>query len=198
MALVSRARHPPAMFAAMIVIVHGYEGSGAGHWQHWLSAKLGAGPLPFAFPQLPKPLAPEREEWVTALARVVADSADPVLFVAHSLGCWAVDHYLKTHGATKVRAALLVTPPSPFSLFEPIQSFLPPPRDAAVWSSIAAQSLLIGSDNDDHAGPEEIQELAERLRIEHRILEGVGHINTASGFGPFPLAEDWLRQFVSS
>lgn len=182
------------MFGTMIVIVHGYDGSGPGHWQHWLAERLTAEGRPFAFPELPDPLSPECSRWVAALARVVDESRDPVVFVAHSLGCWAVDHYLSLRGSQRVRAALLVAPPSPFSLFEPIQSFLPPPRNAVAWAPIAAASLFIGSTNDDHAGPEEIEELAERCGVKHQILEGAGHINTAAGFGPFPFALEWLAQ----
>jgi len=176
----------------MIVIVHGYDGSGPGHWQHWLFEQLESRGLSARFPQLPAPTEPECEVWVEALARLVAASPEPVAFVAHSLGVWTVDHYLKKHGSARVRAALLVAPPSPFSLFEPIQSFLPPPRDRAAWSAIADSTLLLGSDNDDHAGDDEIVELGERLGVETRILSGVGHINAATGFGPFPLALEWL------
>ncbi len=178
----------------MIVIVHGYEGSGPGHWQHWLREELEKLGEPAAFPALPDDTDPRCDAWVQTLRDVVGGLGEPVTFAAHSLGCWAVDHYLARHGAAGVRGALLVAPPSPYSLFEPIQSFLPPPRSRAAWSALGEHSLLLGSDNDDYAGDDEIVELGRTLGVPHRILPGSGHINASSGFGPFPLALDWLRE----
>jgi predicted alpha/beta hydrolase family esterase len=179
----------------MIVIVHGYEGSGPGHFQHWLNETLAARGADVRFPDLPAPTEPERDAWVEALAELVRARGDaPVTFVAHSLGCWAVDHYLARHGAEGVHAALLVAPPSPYSLFEPIQSFLPPPRDPAAWAPIAARTLVVGSDDDDYASDDEFVELAERIGARHRIVPGGGHLNAAAGFGPFPLVLEWLDE----
>lgn len=177
----------------MIVIVHGYDGSGPGHWQHWLYEELKKQGAAVSFPQLSDPLDPSREVWVRELDEVVRSSPTPVVFVAHSLGCWAVDHYLSTHGAQRVLAALLVTPPSPDSLFEPIQSFFPPALDPRAWEPLRARSWLIGSDNDDYAEAREIEKFAARIGLSHKILSGVGHINASSGFGPFPLALEWLK-----
>ena len=178
----------------MIVIVYGYEGSGPGHWQHWLFDQLRLQGAPVLFPELPANTEPQCDAWVAALRELMSTVQGEVTFVAHSLGCWAVDHYLAGHGAEGVRGALLVAPPSPYSLFEPIQSFLPPPRSKAAWAPLSQQSLLLGSDNDDYAGDDEVAELSAAIGVPHRILPGAGHINAAAGFGPFPLALDWLRE----
>ncbi len=180
-----------AIFAAMIVIVHGYDGSGPGHWQHWLHRELEGRGVPVAFPQFSAPVEPVADVWVAELDAVIERSAEPVRLVAHSLGVWAVDHLLSRKGAGPIEAALLVAPPSPWSLFEPIQSFLPPPRSREAWAPLRDASLLLGSDNDDLAGEEEFVELGERLGVECQILRGAGHINAAAGFGPFPLALEW-------
>jgi predicted alpha/beta hydrolase family esterase len=114
-------------------------------------------------------------------------------FCCHSLGCWAVDHLLAEHGTAGVHAALLVAPPSPFLIFEPVDSFLPPPRRAEVWAPLAARTLLVGSDNDDYASAEELEDVARRLGIACRILPGAGHINIAAGYGPWPFVLEWLQ-----
>jgi predicted alpha/beta hydrolase family esterase len=178
----------------MIVIVYGYEGSGPGHWQHWLFDQLRQQGAPVLFPELPDNTEPKCDAWVAALRGVLDEVKGEVTFAAHSLGCWAIDHYLARHGAGKVRGALLVAPPSPYSLFEPIQSFLPPPRSKAAWAPLSKSSLLLGSDNDDYVGDDEVVELSRTIDVPHRILPGTGHINAAAGFGPFPLALDWLRE----
>jgi predicted alpha/beta hydrolase family esterase len=178
----------------MIVIVYGYVGSGPGHWQRWLADQLMARGADVLFPDLPDPTAPQRDVWVAALAGIVTHAATSVTFVCHSLGCWALDHLLAERGADNVHAALLVAPPSPDLLFEPVQSFLPPPRRRAAWAPLAARTLVIGSDDDDYATPEEIAETATALAVPYRILPGAGHINVAAGYGPWPFVLEWLER----
>jgi len=177
----------------MIVLVYGYDGSGPGHWQRWLQQELQDRSVGHVFPELPDPLEPNKDRWVAELAKLVDASPTPVTFVAHSLGCWAVDHYLNEHGSDGVQAALLVAPPSPHLLFEPVESFLPPPRRRAAWAPIAARSLIVSSDDDDFATNDEIEAIARDLAVEYRMIAGAGHINANSGYGPWPLALDWLQ-----
>jgi predicted alpha/beta hydrolase family esterase len=177
----------------MIVIVYGYDGSGPGHWQRWLERELRQCHVPVAFPELPDPRQPQKDVWVAALADVVAQANGvPVTFVCHSLGCWAVDHLVAERGAHGVHAALLVAPPSPYLLFEPVESFLPPPRQRAAWAPIAGRSLLVGSDDDEFTSAEELEEIARTLGVRCHLIPGAGHINTDAGYGPWPFVIDWL------
>jgi predicted alpha/beta hydrolase family esterase len=182
--------------AAMIVFVYGYEGSGEGHWQRWAADVLAREGAAVAFPELSDPGAPTKDAWVRELHAVVGAAVgrgERVTFLCHSLGCWAVDHLLTEHGTTGVHAALLVAPPSPYLLFEPVESFLPPPRRADVWAPLAARTLIVGSDNDDYASSEELEEVARRMGVGYRLLPGAGHINVAAGYGPWPLVPEWVR-----
>ena len=45
----------------MIVIVHGYDGSGPGHWQRWLEAELRVRGIAVLIPNLPDPTAPQKD-----------------------------------------------------------------------------------------------------------------------------------------
>ena len=179
----------------MIVVVYGYEGSGPGHWQRWAAETLAARGAAVAFPELSDAAAPRKDVWVRELHAVVAPAVargDRVTFLCHSLGCWAVDHLLTAHGTDGMHAALLVAPPSPFLLFEPVETFLPPPRQKDVWAPLAARTLLVGSDNDDYASAEEIEGIARDLGVASTILPGAGHINVAAGYGAWPFVLDWL------
>jgi serine hydrolase len=181
----------------MIVLVYGYEGSGDGHWQRWAATTLAAGGAAVAFPELSDPATPKKDVWVAELAAILAAARarhEPVTFLCHSLGCWAVDHLLTEHGADGVHAVLLVAPPSPFLIFEPVDSFLPPPRRREVWAPLASRTLLIGSDNDDYAGADELADVARELAVACRILPGAGHINIAAGYGPWPFLLEWLAE----
>lgn len=178
----------------MIVIVHGYDGSGPGHWQRWLEQELRRRRIPVVVPDLPEPAAPQKDRWVAALADAVCSAAAPVTLVCHSLGCWAVDHLFTERGLLGVHAVLLVAPPSPYLLFEPAESFLPPPCRREVWAPLAARTLLAGSDNDDFTTPEEIDAIAKKLGVRSHIIPGAGHINADSGYGPWPFVLEWLAQ----
>jgi aminoglycoside phosphotransferase (APT) family kinase protein len=54
----------------VIVIVHGYDGSGPGHWQRWLEDELRRRNVPVVMPDLPDPTAPQNDRWVAALADI--------------------------------------------------------------------------------------------------------------------------------
>lgn len=178
----------------MIVIVYGYGGSGPGHWQRWLEAELRAVDAPVLFPDLPDPDAPQKDVWVAALADVLGTVRHgSVTLVAHSLGCWALDHLLTERGPCGASAALLVTPPSPYMLFEPAETFFPPPRRAEAWAPLASRSLLVGTDDDPYTTAEEFEDISRTLRVPYRLLQGHGHINVESGHGPWPFALEWLR-----
>jgi len=177
----------------MIVIVHGYDGSGPGHWQRWLEAELRVRGIAVLIPNLPDPTAPQKDAWVAALAEsIVTAGTAAVTFVCHSLGCWALDHLLADHAPPSARAALLVAPPSPLLLFEPVESFLPPPRRREAWAPIAERTLVVGSDNDEFTTAEEFEDIARTLGVAHRIIPGAGHINVAAGYGAWPFALEWL------
>lgn len=185
----------------MIVIVHGYEGSGPGHWQRWLETELARRRVPTLFPDLPHPLTPRRDDWVATLAEAIAtgtrhaasDADRRVTFVCHSLGCWALDHLLAERSVDEAHAALLVAPPSPFLMFEPAESFFPPPRREEAWSSLAARTLVVGSDDDAYTAPDEFLSIAEDLGGQWMLIPGAGHINVDSGYGPWPFVLDWLE-----
>jgi hypothetical protein len=105
-----------------------------------------------------------------------------------------VDHLFTERGLVGVQAVLLVAPPSPYLLFEPVDSFFPPPCRRDVWAPIAARTLLVGSDNDDVTTPEEIDGIAKTLGIRSHIIPGGRHINIDSGHGPWPFALEWLEE----
>lgn len=177
----------------MIVLVYGYDGSSEGHWQRLLARELKARGVSHAFPELSDPLEPRKDRWVAQLAEVVATAGDdPVTFVAHSLGCWAVDHYLSEHGAHGIHGALLVAPPSPFLMFEAVQTFFPPAMATLAWRDLAPRAVLVASDDDDYASSDEHAEIATTLGIEHRVVSEGGHLNPDSGYGPWDLPMQWL------
>ena len=167
-----------------ILVVAGHEGSGEAHWQKRLIAKLSAAKLV------------EQDDWLygslpeatTRLVEAVAQAAKPVVFVAHSAGCILVAQAvpeLKSAGVLdKVKGAYLVSAPGAGPLgacngIDPLFAVIPK-------VPLPFASLLVASTNDPYATPQEQAALAKAWGAELVDAGAQGHINTASGHGPWP------------
>ena len=167
-----------------ILVVAGHEGSGEAHWQQRLIAKLSAAKLvgqdDWLYGSLPK--ATQR------LVEAVAQAAKPVVFVAHSAGCVLVAHAVPEMRAAgvleKVKGAYLVSAPAAGPLgacsgIDPMFKEIP-------MTHLPFPCLLVASTNDPFATPEEQAALAKAWGAELVDAGAQGHINTASGHGPWP------------
>ncbi|MET7981989.1 alpha/beta hydrolase [Streptomyces sp. NPDC005281] len=181
----------------VIVIVPGLRDHIAGHWQTLLANRLAeAGRTVRTVPPLTKnPLS--REARVAALGEVVSQTAGPVVLVAHSAGVITTVHW--AHGGTaQVRGALLVTPPD----FEtPLPEGYPTPEALGEngWTPVPRSPLpfpaiVAFSSNDPLGTPGRIARLALDWGATPVELGEVGHLNPASGYGPWPRAEELLRE----
>ena len=159
------------------LIVPGWQGSPAEHWQsHWQRSLAGSARVEQA-----DWLAPRREDWVAGLQRCIAADPRPTLLIAHSLGCITVAHWAAQAPAAllqRVRGALLVAPADVERPGCPaaLRNFAPLPRAALPFAS-----LLVGSDSDAAASAARALEMAANWGSEAHMLAGVGHINVASG-----------------
>ena len=170
-----------------ILFVPGLRDHVADHWQTLLAASLpGSRTVP-----------PLTDTKLSCVARVAAlDAAlaaidGPVVLAAHSAGVLMVAHWAKRH-SRPIRGALLATPadietplPAGYPTHDELQSngWLPVPRQPLPFRSIVAYS-----DNDPLAPSARITKLAHDWRSELVALGDVGHLNPASGFGPWPKA----------
>src|SRR6185295_13122980 len=76
------------MAARSFLILHGLEGSGPGHWQTWLTARLRADTERVAYPDLPDADMPSLHSWRGALDGELAAQPDvETVVVCHSLAC---------------------------------------------------------------------------------------------------------------
>ena len=73
------------------VIVPGWRDSGPGHWQSlWAERLEGAVRV-----QQDDWVAPARQAWVASIAKTILQQDEPVVVIAHSLGCIATTHLPK-------------------------------------------------------------------------------------------------------
>lgn len=159
------------------LIVPGWHGSPAEHWQsHWQRTLPNSARV-----EQRDWIAPRRHDWVAELQRSIAGSSEPVILVAHSLGCITVAHWAAQAPVEllgRVRGALLVAPADVerSGCPEPLRNFAPIPSQ-----SLPFASQLVGSDNDTAASAARAVEMGLGWGSEIAILSGAGHINVASG-----------------
>jgi hypothetical protein len=183
------------MWRPSYLILHGYQGSGPGHWQTWLAGRLRAADAQVAYPDLPDADQPQLRTWLDALERELDALQSPPVVLCHSLACLLWLHHAVEGGAGgHASRVLLVAPPSPQIELEPLQSFLPPPLDAdALRASAPEGARIVCSDNDPYC-PEGAQVAYAALGVETDVIPGRGHLNPDAGLGPWPQVEAWARE----
>ncbi|CAN7335440.1 alpha/beta hydrolase [Trinickia sp. LjRoot230] len=158
-----------------LVVVPGLHGSGAAHWQTWLERQF---VRPIRIEQADWEHA-DLSKWCAALERQLAHERGPFVLAAHSFGSLVAAHALG-RGLRGVVGALLVAPASPVRFgIEQVLYRRP----------LGVASVVIGSENDPWLAARDAQALAQEWRASFMNLGPVGHINTASGFGPWPRAK---------
>lgn len=157
------------------LIVPGLDGSPAPHWQSWWAA---TDPRALMV-DLSDPARPSPAVWEAELASTILHHPDSVL-VGHSLGAVLVARILTKWPQLKVRAALLVAP-AETSGSDRIGHFGPIPE-----RPLGVPALLVASRNDPWMDFSRAASLARSWEADLVDLGNAGHINVASGFGPWP------------
>jgi uncharacterized protein len=165
------------------LILHGYAGSGPGHWQPWLAERLSDAGHDTCFPQLPDPDRPRLDAWLETLAPL-RRPGDVV--VCHSAACALWLHH-RARGGPPAECVLLVAPPHPEPMMEELASFFPVPLEPR----LAREARVVVSDADPYCPRGGIERYAEPLGAPVNVLAGAGHINPESGYGPWPAVEAW-------
>ena len=153
------------------LIVPGLGNSGPDHWQSWWQALE------------PESVRVEQENWTTpdllrwaaTLAAALDSEGRPVWIVAHSFGCLAAV-VAATARPGSVRGAFLVAPADP-QKFD-VARHLP-------QTALPFPSLLVASSTDPWMKLMTAALWAERWGSRLVNIGAAGHVNPASGFGPW-------------
>jgi predicted alpha/beta hydrolase family esterase len=171
-----------------VLILYGWQGSDTPHWQDWLAKELTHKGYEVSFPQLSNNQKPQKELWMSE-ATAAFDAIKPDIVITHSMGGILWFHLCNEGLVTSVENLLLVAPPRDLSDFEDVKTFFPVEVPS---QHCAKQTLMICSDNDPYMDLDESKKLAKRLGAPLKVLENAGHINSDSGFGPWPWVLDYI------
>ncbi|MFC5942968.1 alpha/beta hydrolase [Micromonospora harpali] len=158
------------------------------HWQEWLARRDPAHRW-VRHATGGRYVADER---VAALAAALDGVTEPAVLVAHSAGCLTVALWAASCGPGPVRGALLVTPPDLDEPWTDGTSVLPALPDAP----LPFPSILAASRTDPVMTYDRAAHWARRWGAELVDLGDAGHLTTADGYGPWPLAEHLIARLA--
>ncbi|WP_434739448.1 RBBP9/YdeN family alpha/beta hydrolase [Micromonospora sp. SH-82] len=170
-------------------------GRGVPYPEHWSHRWVTDHPDFHWAPEPPGPpyVAAER---VAALHAAVTADAEPAILVAHSAGCLTVAVWARHHTGP-VEAALLVTPPH----LDP--GWSPAPGEAVdvvidhvPRETLPFRSILVASRNDPYSTFEQFEAYARDWGAELFDAGAVGHLDSKTGFGPWPDGERLVRSLA--
>lgn len=156
------------------LLIPGIDGSPAPHWQGWWQAVE-----PNAITVHQDDWAnPTPEAWEAELAGAVLQHPGSIL-VAHSLGCLVVARLLAHWPQLNIAGALLVAP-ADATRSTRLQRFVDTPR-----TDLPVPVTVVASRNDPWMAYDDAFALADSWGAAFVDLGMAGHINVASGFGPW-------------
>ena len=171
-----------------VLLLPGLLGSGPDHWQsHWERT------IPGCLRVVQRDWeTPALTDWVATLEAAVAGAGPEVVLVAHSAACALVASWA---GVTSraVHGALLVAPADTEA-----GSF---PTGPAGWqpmplASLGFPSLVVASSNDEFVSLERARVFASCWGSRLVEIGPAGHINTASGLGPWNQGKAYLATLL--
>jgi predicted alpha/beta hydrolase family esterase len=182
-----------------VLLLHGWQGSGDGHWQSWLAGELRGAGHHVRFPDLPECDQPCPDKWgatlheeLAALAALPGEGERVVC--AHSLGCvlWFREAS-RIAPELRVDRVALVAPPCPGAKVAELARFYPTWADRDAVRGAAGHTRLVCADDDPYCpGRGAVHHWAEPLDLVVDLLPGRGHLNVEAGYGPWPALRDWV------
>lgn len=169
------------------LLLPGYKGSEAGHWQRLWSDTDPEAIIVNQDDWLKPRLAP----WIEHVRFAIYKHPNAIL-VAHSLGCVLVAHLARTFSELPVAGALLVAPADIDHIsktFPDLAGFAPIPI-----KKLPFPSIVVASQNDDYCEFHRARSLASAWGSEIIDAGEAGHINVESGYGRWPAGLDLLKK----
>jgi predicted alpha/beta hydrolase family esterase len=136
---------------------------------------------------------PDPTDWEARLAAAVGACEEAPVLVAHSLACTVVARWARRAGS-RVRAAMLVAPAdvdAPDRTPVEVRGFAPMPHGRLPFTSI-----VVASRDDPFVAFTRARAIASAWGAEFVDAGAAGHLNTASGHGPWPEGRQLLERLL--
>lgn len=166
---------------ADILIIPGYDNSMPDHWQSRWQDKLSTARRV----EQPDWHYPDLNDAVGRLVKEIIASGDrPVILVAHSSGCALVAHAADELSKLNIAGAFLVAPTRESAIAT--HAGMDPDFAKVPRKKLPFPALVIGSQTDPLVSIDEAKSYAADWGADFTDAGDAGHINVASGHGPWP------------
>lgn len=163
---------------ADILIAPGLGNSGTGHWQRRWGERMTTA----RFIEQDDWDRPVLADWIGRIHQEILYSTRPVVLVGHSMAVGAIVIAARTLADTKVRGAFLVSPPDfEAETLPPEARPFAPPTDPLPFPS-----MVVASTSDPLVSVDRARGFAADWGSDFQLAGDAGHINAASGHGPWP------------
>ncbi len=168
-----------------ILILHGWGGSDAPHWQAELASEIAKNYGTVSFPLLDNCHFPSKNRWLKQVKALLTDF-NPDTVVCHSLANTLWMWLCEEGDISEVERLFMVSIPSLETKESTIKTFFPCPLPKDFH---AKEIHMIVSDDDPWVKMEEARKLASHISAKFTVIEKAGHINADSGYGKWVLIE---------
>ena len=172
------------------LILHGWGGSDAPHWQAELASEIAKNYGTVSFPLLDNCHFPSKNRWIKQVKEILNDFK-PDTVVCHSLANNLWMWLCEDANMLTVNRLFMVSLPSLTTKEKTIKTFFPCPLPNNIY---AKKVHLLVSDNDPWVKIEEAKEIASHYNATFTLIENAGHINADSGYGKWELIENLVME----
>jgi predicted alpha/beta hydrolase family esterase len=179
-------------------MIHGAYGSPEENWFPWLRKELMGLGHEVIVPGFPTPEGQTLENWMKVFEEYMDKIDEDTVFIGHSLAPAFILAVLERINV-KVKACFFVAGfiEGLGNEFDRVnESFIGREFD---WDKIRASSgsfHVYSSDDDPYVPLERGRQLAEKLGVQIKLVEGAGHFNEAAGYVEFRLLLDDIRRLI--
>jgi len=172
------------------LILHGWGGSDAPHWQAELASEITKNYGTVSFPLLDNCHFPSKNRWAKQVKKILKEFK-PDTVVCHSLANTLWFWLCQEENMVEVKRLFMVSPPSLSTTEATIKTFFP----CEIPQNIYAKNIeLIVSNNDPWIKLDEATSMAKIIGANYTVIQNAGHINADSGFGKWKLIENLVRE----
>ncbi len=170
--------------------VPGWTGSGPGHWMSLWER----GNSEIVRVEQADWNHPDSDAWVAELESYVMRAGASVVLIAHSCGVSTVQRWVRAEEG-RIACAFLVAPPDPEQADAPtaVSCFGPMPDRVLPFPS-----LVVASRDDPTCSLRRAELFSHQWEARLVDVGMAGHLNTASGHGPWPEGKALLHDFIQA
>jgi len=162
-----------------VLLLHGWGGSDAPHWQAWLASEIAKEYGKVSFLKFSDYDFPSLDVWKKELKEEL-EEFKPDIVICHSLANTLWFHLCSDADMQEIQKLYLVAPPSLSCDIAELKSFFPLEVPKNLY---AKDTILVTSTTDPYLTVTEAKELQVSLDVDMEVLSDAGHINADSGFG---------------